>query len=283
MSKRFSKIYVEITNKCNLNCSFCSVDNLPKKEMSIDEFKIVISKIKDYTDNIYLHLKGEPFLHHALEEILSICDNEKMKVSITTNGTLLDKRKDILLKHKIKQLNVSLHSENNIPNYFNNVFNTCDEIKKNTTIVYRVWTLSRNKIDKRIISALDNHYQLSDEVLKKIDTSKNIKISDNIYLDKDYKFDWPVISNNKSNIGTCLGTKTHIGILVNGDVVPCCLDSNGVIVLGNIYACDMKDILNSDMFIRINKGFQNNELVCDLCKSCTFRKRFDRHVKCKKG
>ena len=112
MSKRFSKIYVEITNNCNLNCSFCSKDNLPKKEMSVDEFRIVIDKIKDYTDNIYLHVKGEPLLHSHLDEILTICDNIGINVRITTNGTLLSKKKDILLKHNIKQINVSLHSEN---------------------------------------------------------------------------------------------------------------------------------------------------------------------------
>ena len=93
MSKRFSKIYVEITNYCNLHCSFCSMDYLPKKEMSIDEFKIVIDKIKNYTDNIYLHVKGEPLLHSRLDEILSICDDNRINVRITTNGTLLKIKK----------------------------------------------------------------------------------------------------------------------------------------------------------------------------------------------
>ena len=116
MRERFSKIYVEITNFCNLQCSFCSKDNLLKKEMTLDEFQIVIDKIKDYTDNIYLHVKGEPLLHSKLDNILTICDNNDLKVSITTNGTLLSNKKDILLKHDIKQINVSLHSENNMHN-----------------------------------------------------------------------------------------------------------------------------------------------------------------------
>ena len=95
MKKRFNKIYVEITNVCNLHCSFCSKDYLPNKEMSIEEFRVVIAKIKDYTDNVYLHVKGEPLLHSHLDEILDICDNASINVRITTNGTLINKYKDI--------------------------------------------------------------------------------------------------------------------------------------------------------------------------------------------
>ena len=279
MSKYFSKIYVEITNYCNLNCSFCSKDTLPKKEMTVSQFELVINKIKDYTSDIYLHVKGEPLLHSNLDKILDICDNNKINVRMTTNGTLLDKKKDILLKHNIKQINVSLHSENNYNNYFENVFNTCDEISKKTTVIYRIWTLPSLKLDTLstiIVNKIKNHYKLSTNIVNKIMNDKNIKIKDNIYLDKDYEFIWPKVNNKKGNKGTCLGTKTHIGILSNGDVVPCCLDSNAVIKLGNIFHDNLTDIINSRLFQNIRNGFNNNEIVCDLCKSCTYRHRFNK-------
>lgn len=268
MSKRFSKIYVEITNYCNLNCSFCSKDKRSKKEMSVNEFKEVISKIKDYTESIYLHVKGEPLLHSQLDEILSICDENNITVRITTNGTLLTKKKEILLKHKIKQINISLHSENNNHNYFQDVFNTCDELSKKITIVYRIWV---NKLSTIIVDNIISHYNLSN-----LTNDKNIKIKDNIYLDKDYEFDWPKVSDNKSDFGTCLGTKTHIAILSNGTVTICCLDSDGVVNLGNIFKTNLQDILDSKLFKEINNGFNNNKLVCDLCKSCTYRNRFNK-------
>ena len=151
MSKRFSKIYVEITNICNLHCSFCSIDNLPKKEMGVDEFRTVIDKIKEFTDNIYLHVKGEPLLHSRLDEILSICEDNKLNIRMTTNGTLLKTKKNILAKHKIKQVNVSLHSENANKNYFEDVFRTCDELSKNTTIIYRIWV---NKLSTMIVDKI---------------------------------------------------------------------------------------------------------------------------------
>ena len=277
MSKRFSKIYVEITNYCNLNCSFCSNDFIPKKEMSIDEFKIVINKIKDYTDSVYLHVKGEPLLHSNLDKILDICDDNNIKVNITTNGTMLKNKKNVLFKHKIKQINVSLHSENNNSNYFENVFDTCDELSKNTTIVYRIWALSTleiKDISTKIVDKIKKHYSLSTDIVNKIITDKNIKIKDNIYVDKNLEFDWPKITDNKNSFGTCLGTKTHIAILSNGTITACCLDSNGVINLGNIYTDNLSDVLKTTKFIEINNGFKNNKIINDLCKSCTYRNRF---------
>lgn len=269
----FNKIYIEITNYCNLNCSFCSKNNHINHEMSIDEFKLVIDKIKDYTNNIYLHIKGEPLLHSKLDELLNITDNTNLNVRITTNGTLLDKKIDILLKHRIKQINVSLHCENNYNNYFFNVFNNCDKLI-NTAIIYRIWTLK--ELDKlpESVNKIIEHYNLNNDIINKIKNDKNIKIGDNIYIDKDYEFEWPIYKDNKDDYGTCLGTRTHIGILSNGTIVPCCLDTKGSIELGNIYKDSLDDIINSKLFKDINNGFKNHKLVCDLCKSCSFRKRF---------
>ena len=279
MSKKFNRVYVEITNYCNLSCSFCSKDTRVKKEMTIDEFRDVISKVKDYTENICLHVKGEPLLHSKFDEILSVCDENNINLKITTNGTLLLKRKDILLKHNIKQISISLHSENNLPNYFEDVFNASDELSKKMTIVYRIWTLPTLDLDKfstNIVDKIINHYKLDNSIINKIKHEKAIKIANNIYLDKNYEFKWPKIGCEKSDVGTCLGTRDHIAILSNGNVTACCLDSDGIIKLGNIFESSLLDIINGDLFKKINEGFRNNKIVCDLCKSCTYRNRFDK-------
>ena len=274
---RFKKIYVEITNKCNLNCSFCSIDNREKRELTLQEFDTILEKIRHYTNTIYLHVKGEPLLHTKFDKILDIIEKHNIKVKITTNGTLLEKRLDTLQNHKnIKQINISLHSENNIPNYFDKVFNSSDILSKNIPIVYRIWLLDNFKLDKLstiIVDKIINHYNLDKNFINKVINEKNIKIKDNIYLDKDNEFTWPSnIENNDNNLGTCLGTRSHIAILSNGDIVPCCLDSKGLLKLGNIFENDLEDILNSNLFKQINTGFQNNKLICNLCKNCNFRK-----------
>lgn len=273
---RFKKIYVEITNRCNLNCSFCSLDNREKRELSLQEFDTILDKIRHYTDTIYLHVKGEPLLHTKLNKILDITKKYNLKVKITTNGTLLKQRIDTLQKYNnIKQINISLHSENNLKDYFENVFESSDILSKNIPIVYRIWLLNNLELDKLstiIVDKIINYYDLDNSFNEKVINEKNIKIKDNIYLDKDNEFSWPDNTNdNLLDKGSCLGTRSHIGILSNGNVVPCCLDSKGILKLGNIFESNLEEILNSNLFKEINTGFKNNKLVCNLCKNCSFR------------
>ena len=273
---KFNKIYIEITNICNLNCSFCYKDNRIKKEMTCNEFEHILKEIKPYTKTVYLHVKGEPLYHSHLKEILLLTKKYNFNVRITTNGTLLTEKYEILKEfNNIKQINISLHSENNKLNYFYNVFKICDLLSKNTTIIYRIWTLNNyelNKLSTNIVDKIIDYYKLDNTFKNNIIKNKNIKIINNIYLDKGNKFIWPNNQKeNSNNKGTCLGTRTHIGILSDGTVIPCCLDSKGLINLGNIFEYSLKDILNGSKFKEIHNGFINHEIKENLCRNCNYR------------
>ena len=278
MSKRFKKIYVEITNKCNLNCSFCSKTKRKLREMKVEEFSLVIEKIKSYTDFIYLHIKGEPLLHSNFDSILSICDENNIKVNITTNGTLLSKNFENLNNHScIRQINVSLHSENNINNYFDDVFECCKKLSTKMFISYRLWTLKNYSLDKKsteIVKKIINSYNLSTKDVEKLKDEKSFKIDINTFVNKDNLFDWPNSSLGLNIDGKCYGLDTHIGILSDGTVVPCCLDSEGELSLGNIFKDSLDDILNCELAKKIIQGFKENKSSCLLCKNCNFRFRF---------
>ncbi len=278
MKKRFKRIYVEITNNCNLNCSFCSEIKKPKKEMTIKEFETIINKIKKYTDYIYIHIKGEPLLHSKLDDILSICDDNNIFVNITTNGTLLKVKKDILLNHKsVRQINISLHSENKINKYFEDVFLACKELSTNVFINYRLWALDNFKLDKEstiIVDKIIKSYNLSTEIVEKLKNDNNITIDKNTFVNKNNLFDWPDESLGLNIDAKCYGLIDHLGILVDGTIVPCCLDSNGVINLGNIFKDDLEDILESKLVKDMIQGFKNNKSICLLCKNCNFKDRF---------
>ncbi len=243
---------------------------------------MVISKIKPYTKYIFLHIKGEPLLHNNLDEILSICDVEDMRVNITTNGTLLKRKFDILKRHKsIRQINVSLHSENNVSNYYENAFEVCKLLSTQMFISYRLWTLSNFKLDEKsttTVNKIIEYYQLSADIVDKLMNEEQIKIDNNTYVNKDNIFVWPEVSDEQNSRGYCYALKTHIGILSDGTVVPCCLDGEGVINLGNIFNDDLEKIFERKRYMNMKKSFGNNELIEDLCKSCTFRERLNRKI-----
>ena len=271
---KFKRIYIEITNICNLNCSFCSESSRVKKEMSTLDFETILKKINAYTDYIYLHVKGEPLIHRNLDSILSLCKKYNKKVCITTNGVFLKDRLDIINKYdNIYQINISLHSENNKNNYLDDIFYSIDNIKY-SYISYRFWTLDNGKMDNK-----------TREFLDKIKTKYNkeelydgIKLFDRIYLSLDDEFEWPSVNNNYYNeVGTCYGGKSHLAILSDGTICICCLDSEGISNLGNIFNDNIEDIINSDRYKNIIKGFNDRKVYLDICKHCSYKDRFSRN------
>lgn len=280
MKKRFKKIYIEITNRCNLNCSFCGKNKRDYRDMSLLEFELVINKIKKYTDYIYLHVKGEPLLYSNLDSLLSICDNTNIKVNITTNGVFLKEKLSVLINHFcIRQINISLHSENNKKNYFLEVFSSGKILSTKMFISYRIWDLKEYKLNKKsteIVNKIIEFYNLSPVIVDKLYNDKNIKIASNTFVNKENIFTWPDVDNDILVDGFCYGLKTHIAILSNGDIVPCCLDANGEIKLGNIFEDSLDDVLNGDIYKSLLKSFKDNKALHPLCKSCNFKNRFNK-------
>lgn len=265
----FKKIYVEITNNCNLSCSFCNKISRKREFITIDKFNELLEKLKGYTNYLYFHLMGEPLIHPDINELINIASND-FKINITTNGYLIDRIKN---NTNIHQINVSLHSFNgkynkSLDDYLNDIFETVDNLVVNNTIInYRLWTNTKYK--DMIINRLNQYYN--------ININGNTKIKDNVYIEFDTEFIWPNLDNNYYNEdGSCQGLRSHIGILVDGTVVPCCLDTNGVLSLGNVYSQELKDILNQEIVNKMKSGFENNKKVENLCKHCNF---YDRIIK----
>ena len=102
----YRKVYIEITNICNMSCSFCHGHKRKKRQMSLGEFTLILDKLKGQTEYIYYHLMGEPLTHSELPEFIKTAGERGFKSIITTNGTLLNKRKTELLNaglHKPKR------------------------------------------------------------------------------------------------------------------------------------------------------------------------------------
>ena len=263
MKKRFKKIYVEITNGCNLNCDFCIKNDRKNKFINIDEFKILLNNIKDYTDYLYFHVLGEPLLHPKINELIDIASND-FKINITTNGYLINSIKT----KNIRQLNISLHSFDDkykvyLNNYLDDIFNKIDELN-NTYVSLRLWV--KNKYNNKIIDYINDRYNIN------IDYDvENYKINDKLFINNFHEFIWPDLNNDYYNEeGTCYALIDHIGILVDGTIIPCCLDSKGIINLGNIYKDNLDNVLNSSRVVNMINGFKTNKKYEELCKHCKF-------------
>lgn len=262
--KRFKKVYIEITNVCNLKCKFCPEGNRKKEFIEVENFRYILEDVKNYTDLICLHIKGEPLLHPKLNELLEECDKIGIKVNITTNATLLLKNVELLCNHEsIRQINISLHSLNqnditkeNAEKYLTDVMQAVRLIHSNTEIIisYRLWNISyigQNEKNKQIIDLLEAEYNVQ-SLMEKTKENSFVKLENNIFLNQDVQFEWPDINREViSEEGKCYGIREQIGILVNGDVVPCCLDQNGDINLGNIYNNSLNEILNGELANKI--------------------------------
>lgn len=287
--KRFKKIYIEITSACNLKCSFCPPTKRQSEFMKMDTFDNILDQIKDYTDYIYFHVKGEPFLHPNIDELLDMSYEKGFQVNVTTNGTLTKKIKDkIIGKPALRQLNFSLHSFdgndglNNKEEYISDILSFIREARKvsNVLISLRLWNLEEsNQAEEirnhEILQIIEKEFNLPYKIHEKVNPGRGIKVAEGIYLNHDYEFQWPDLKEEEDDgIGFCYGLRNQIAILVDGTVVPCCLDGEGIINLGNIKATEFSKILESERIERIVDGFSSKVAVEELCKKCGYRKRF---------
>ncbi len=283
--KRFKKVYIEITNICNLRCSFCPENKRAKEYMSVENFEHIIKEVKAYTNLVTFHVKGEPLLHPNLKELLKICYRNNILVNITTNASLLEKNVETLINSPaVRQINLSLHSmkENkdyDFENYIDDCLRCTNKILKKSNIIisYRLWNLDsieENSENAEILDKLGKFFE-KDNLVQEARKNKFVKLRENAFLNQDIEFTWPSLENRIiSENGSCLGLRNQVAILVNGDVVPCCLDQEGDIKLGNIYEESFEKIINSEMSKKIVEGFQNGILIHSLCKRCGFRNRF---------
>lgn len=264
---KYQQIYVEITNICNLNCPFCLKTSRTPRQMTIDEVELLAEKIKDYTHSVYLHVKGEPLTHNNLKDIIEVFRKHNIKVKITTNGINILKHLDTLLNNEaISKINISLQSIHNLSQEFvNNYFNELKvfiDSNKTTHLYLRNWAL--DSVEKQF---LENYLR---EIFPNAKFIDNELLSSFVHYSVQEKFDWPTIEAATIDDSTCLGGKNQLGILSDGTVVLCCLDTNGDTNLGNIFECSLEEIISSEKYLNATKYMP----YLDLCKKCTYRLRF---------
>lgn len=273
----YSRVYVEITNICNMNCSFCHGHSRPLKRMTADEFSVILEKLNGHTNYIYYHLMGEPLTHPDLPLFLKMAGERGYKSVLTTNGTLLDKYGNAILESGIHKVSLSVHSfEDGTEESFQKYLKTLSDFAKKANdngviVVFRLWNKGfdggRNEL---IVEYLKNNIQGEWK-----DNSKGMRIREKMFLEWGDRFQWP--DKNADIQGDevfCYGLRDHFGILCDGTVVPCCLDSEGTINLGNVFNENIADILSSERAKNMKYGFDCRRATEELCRKCGYAQRF---------
>ncbi len=285
---KFKKVYIEITNLCNLKCSFCPGTERVPQIMSPELFNKCCQEVKSFTNYIYLHVMGEPLTHPYLSELLEIAANYSLQVNLTTNGILLEKAFDTLKKAKaLRQLNISLHSykclsEHEIQDKLQVIRRFYEEtsfINSRPYISLRLWNYRNisnmpDEFNQFVVSKIEKIFECTinnDEMF----SERGIKIGTSIFLSPEQEFIWPELSHNiVEGRAFCMGLRDQAAILSNGSVVPCCLDRNAKIFLGNICNNSFSECVESERASALYKGFSEGICTEELCRRCSYRKRF---------
>lgn len=284
----FKRVYLEISNICNVQCSFCPVVEKDKKIMDVAEFEAILKDVAPLAEIVCLHLLGEPLAHPKFPEILDVCERYNTQIDLTTNGLLIKRQQDrIINSHAVRQVNFSLQSyKDNFPDrpldpYLLPLleFATLAHTQRPALYInFRLWNQQSNDSDNEdFFSKIESYFNIS--INRNVETAaiKSKRIWNRVYLHFDSRFEWPSFSlPNQGTRGRCHGTINHIGIHADGTVVPCCLDKNGTINLGNVKEQSLNDIVTSERFLKMRDGFLNGVLVEEFCQHCSFIKRFDK-------
>jgi radical SAM protein with 4Fe4S-binding SPASM domain len=287
----FKRINLEISNICNVQCSFCPVVEKDKKLMDLAEFEAILRQVVPLTEIVSLHLMGEPLAHPQFLQILEVCEKYQAQIDITSNGILIKKYALALINSScVRQVNFSLQAfKDNFPKrdiepYLLPIFEftkMANELKPTLYINYRLWNQESNAADnEEIFTKIEAYFGLEINRNLELGAIKSKRIWNRLYLHFDSRFEWPSFSlPYQGTQGRCHGTVNHIGIHADGTVVPCCLDKDAVINLGNAKEQALSEILNSERFTKMRDGFLKGVLVEDFCQHCTFINRFNKTKK----
>lgn len=273
----YPRVYIEITNICNMNCSFCHGHKRMPGRMKPEEFSRILDQLEGQTEYLYYHLMGEPLTHPELPLFLKMAAEKGFRSVITTNGTLLKKRGPELIAAGLHKISISLHSFENgddsaFTNYLSQVADFAEAAAEAGIIVsLRLWNRGcdggrNDRVETFLRSRLNGPWTRN---------TRGFQIRSRLYLEWGNRFQWP--DKDAPILGDrvrCYGLKDHFAILCDGSVVPCCMDSDGVITLGNIFRQDIGEILSSKRVTDMVRGFGCRTATEDLCRRCGFAQKF---------
>lgn len=283
-------IYIEITNVCNLQCSFCPSASpaldIQRGFISRDLFRKILANAKEIVDSVYFHVLGEPTLHPDFLNFLKDLESTTLALNLTTNGTTIEKTGPFILAcPSVRQVNFSTHAyaeleRSKAENHLSHILDFCKqalEARPELYINLRLWNVGDNTSEswnEFLLQEVNRLFETNISLGHFCSKHKSFLIKGRLYLHQDSRFQWPGSEPQIQTKGTCRALDTHAAILHDGRVVACCLDYSGQIQLGRIQDSSLAEILESPKAQNIREGFSHHELRHPFCQRCSFCKRF---------
>ena len=276
------RIYLEITNICNLDCSFCHKTARAKKMLYQEEFDLLLSKIEGKSRYLFFHLMGEPTLHPLLPYFIKAAREKGFLPAVTTNGSLIPQKREALLSSLPYKISISLHAPEANAAFSNaDYLPSCIAFAKEAAsrgciVALRLWNLGSVADNEPIMKTL--RVAFPDE-WRDLRGGSSQRLDTRIFLEWGERFDWPDPALPEIDQDAdlfCYGLRDQIGILADGTVVPCCLDADANLALGNLFSSSLEEILSSPRAKAIYDGFTCRRGVEALCRKCGYARRFSR-------
>ena len=273
----YARVYLEITNICNRNCSFCPGTVRPLRRMTMEEFQIAAGKIREVTEYLYFHVMGEPLTHPLLPDFIRYARSLGFKPAVTTNGTLLKAGGKALIEAGVYKVNLSVHSfeDGSYDDYIRYLTDCADFAREaseaGVLTVLRLWNQGHDEgrninTEDFFREHLEGEWKLG---------GRGYRIRNKLHLEFGDRFTWPDMACEDGGDSVfCYGLKDHFGVLCDGRVIPCCLDREGVIELGNIFTDDLQQVLQGQRATALREGFQHRKATEELCRKCGYARRF---------
>lgn len=275
---RFKKVYLEITNVCDLRCAFCPGTERAPRFMTESEFDALLARLRGWTDYLYFHLMGEPLLHPALGLFLRRAGEAGFRVCLTTNGTHLPAQcAQLAAAPALHRVNISLQSWEANPertplaDYVRGCASSAGALAAAGKLVsLRLW--NGGGAEARNGEILDALHEAFPGAWRP--AQRNTVLAERVFLERGEKFDWPRPDAAETGAAFCRGLRDQLGILCDGTVVPCCLDAAGALALGNLLETPLEAILAAPRARALYDGFSRRQPSEDLCRRCGYAARF---------
>ena len=282
----YARVYLEITNICNRACSFCPGTARPRRMMTMAEFDTATDRLAGVTEYLYYHVMGEPLTHPLLPDFIRLAGQKGFKSAITTNGTLLPRRGRELVEAGVYKVNISVHSFEDGEDgdahgaYLDGLLDFADYASSRGVLtVLRLWNLDGHGQalggnNRRTLDYLRARFPDGGDTPWKF-SSRGARLRDKLHLEYGDRFEWPDMAADDRGEGVfCYGLKDHFAVLCDGRVVPCCLDREGAITLGNLFHTPAEEILASPRAAAMREGFCSRRATEELCRRCGYARRF---------